>query len=148
MQVYRCLGGLQPAPLLRPGGWDFSFDDWVLELAEENHFNRYRALSLDAPSYENLEAFDRASFRGYCTSFEGECNTHGGYCTNPSAERERGRAKQSRRGPPTSLEHSTRLRLTGVARCLARSLASWLGEPAPEGGVKGHSSRRIDRPNL
>lgn len=60
--VYEQLGGVQPAPRLRPGAWDFTFDGWVLELDEENHFNRYRALTLDAPNYARLEAFDRAAY--------------------------------------------------------------------------------------
>lgn len=91
-QVYEELGGVQPAPRLRPGAWDFTFDGWTLELDEENHFNRYRAQTLDAPSYEELEAFDRTAYREYCAAHEDECSTHGGYWINNSAAREFGPA--------------------------------------------------------
>ncbi|MGH3672305.1 MAG: DUF7255 family protein, partial [Pseudonocardiaceae bacterium] len=36
-------------PRLRPGSWDLAFEDGlVVELDEELHFNRYRALALEA----------------------------------------------------------------------------------------------------
>lgn len=90
--LYRQLGGAQAAPRLRPGTWDFTFEGWVVELDEENHFNRYRAQTLESPSYEQFGAFDRPAYRTYCDRFEAECSTHGGYWVNSSAEREFGPA--------------------------------------------------------
>lgn len=50
LDLYQILGGTQPAPKLRPGAWDLVFEDLVIELDEEQHFNRYRADTL-APSW-------------------------------------------------------------------------------------------------
>lgn len=91
-RVYRQLGGTQPTPRVRPGGWDFSFDGWTLELDEENHFNRYREITLDAPAYRRLASAAVEPYREYCTAFEHECSTHGGYWVNDSASREFGPA--------------------------------------------------------
>ena len=44
--TYRALGGLQTAPELRPGSWDLLVDGVLVELDEQLHFNRYRALTL------------------------------------------------------------------------------------------------------
>jgi len=44
---YRSLGGAQAEPVLRPGAWDLAFTNgMVIELDEELHFNRHRALAL------------------------------------------------------------------------------------------------------
>ncbi len=46
-QSYRQLGGIQSAPVLRPRGWDISTrDGLIVELDEEQHFNRYRSVTL------------------------------------------------------------------------------------------------------
>lgn len=87
LHVYNQLEGMQPTPRLQPGGWDFTFARWVLELDEENHFNRYRALTLDASAYQRLPFPGLTAYREYCAALEDECSTHGGYWTNASAER-------------------------------------------------------------
>jgi hypothetical protein len=47
--LYRRLGGLLATPTWRPGGWDLVFGgSLVVELDEELHFNRYRALTLNS----------------------------------------------------------------------------------------------------
>lgn len=89
-QTYERLGGQRETPRLRPGPWDLTFDGWVLELDEENHFNRYRAITLNAPSYADMDAYDLAAYRAYCQEHEAKCSTHGRYWTNSSSEREFG----------------------------------------------------------
>ncbi len=55
MDLYRCIGGIQNCPSLRPGSWDLAFEDGlVIELDEDLHFHRYRGVTLDAPWAEDL----------------------------------------------------------------------------------------------
>jgi hypothetical protein len=48
LEVFRSLGGLA-GPILNPGKWDISTADFVVEFDEEQHFNRYRLMTLDCP---------------------------------------------------------------------------------------------------
>src|SRR6516162_3562463 len=56
-QVYRKLGGVLPCPQLNLRAWDIEFDGRAVELDEYLHFNRYRALTLEAPIYAKLTKF-------------------------------------------------------------------------------------------
>lgn len=72
LELYRSLGGLQDAPSLRPGGWDLAFDDGlVVELDEELHFNRYRALTLETSWSDGLPWTE--DYTRYCVQHEAEC---------------------------------------------------------------------------
>jgi hypothetical protein len=73
MGVYRALGGLQDAPVLRPGSWDLLVDGILVELDEQLHFNRYRAATLDCSSYGRLPRFPLAPYREFCVTKEREC---------------------------------------------------------------------------
>lgn len=66
------------------------FEEGVIELDEENHFNRYRLSTLFAASYtaDTFPGLDL--YRNWCSKWESHCQTHGGYWTNDSAEREFG----------------------------------------------------------
>jgi hypothetical protein len=46
LALYKTLGGQLAFPSLRPGPWDLSMDGLLIELDEELHFNRYRAMAL------------------------------------------------------------------------------------------------------
>lgn len=89
-EIYRQLGGTQAKPRIKPGAWDFHFDGWVLELDEENHFNRYRKVTFEAAFYHRVGSPILAEYPRHCASRESMCSTHGGYWTNPSSEREFG----------------------------------------------------------
>jgi hypothetical protein len=93
--LYRQLGGVQDAPLLRPGAWDLACDDGsvVVEVDEELHFNRYRALTLAASWAKRLPW--RNDYLRYCERQEGGCLSAGRWgrrWTNPSCERMFGQA--------------------------------------------------------
>lgn len=87
--LYRHLGGLQNAPALRPGAWDLVFDDGlVVELDEELHFNRYRALTLESSWSADLPWIE--DYLRYCADHEGECLAAGSWgkrWTNDSCAR-------------------------------------------------------------
>jgi hypothetical protein len=92
--VYKSLGGvLTRAELNRRGSWDLEFDGVAVELDESRHFNRYRAITLQAPEYTRLPKFPLDLYREYCHRFESEClrtGGYGGYWTNPNCERQFG----------------------------------------------------------
>lgn len=77
---------------IRPGGWDLAFDTpdglLLLELDEEQHFNRYRALTLDATSDLGLPW--TPAYQAYCRDHEARLLPGWGTgqrWTNPSAAR-------------------------------------------------------------
>lgn len=72
LHVYRCLGGVLDFPVLAPGDWDFAFADGLLvELDEDLHFNRYRALTLDLPWSPELPW--TTAYRRQCLDGEEMC---------------------------------------------------------------------------
>lgn len=76
--LYRRLGGLQDAPSLQPGAWDLVFDDGlVVELDEELHFNRYRALTLGTSWSAELPWTKHYLY--YCADKEGDCVAAGSW---------------------------------------------------------------------
>jgi hypothetical protein len=89
VDLYRRLGGVQEIPALRPGAWDLTFSDsLVVELDEELHFNRYRAVTLLAPWAESLPW--TGEYVRHCEAHQDDClsaGTWGKRWTNPSCER-------------------------------------------------------------
>jgi hypothetical protein len=71
-QVYRQLGGVLALCPVQPGAWDVELAGIAVELDEEQHFNRYRALTLGSPLYEGTRLPVR-EYSLFCTSYEGEC---------------------------------------------------------------------------
>jgi hypothetical protein len=89
-ELYQALGGgPERFPLIRPGGWDLAFGDGLLvELDEQQDFNRYRAMTLKPPWADSLPW--ARCYQFYCNDREVECMRYGkaqGRWTNPSAER-------------------------------------------------------------
>lgn len=86
--LYRRLGGEQEHPSFRPGTWDLTMDGLVIELDEELHFNRFRALTLDVPWAGDLPWAQE--YRSFCREFEPRCLAAGKWgkrWTNPSTAR-------------------------------------------------------------
>jgi hypothetical protein len=71
--AYLQLGGVQQTPLLKPVGWDLSLRGAsgriVVELDEEQHFTRYRLVTLSAPWVDELPW--AAAYRELCATKEG-----------------------------------------------------------------------------
>ncbi|AWG71869.1 hypothetical protein I3U86_23715 [Mycobacteroides abscessus subsp. massiliense] len=79
-----------------------AFGDLVIELDEEQHFNRYRALTLDTPFAAKLPWRD--TYLTQCASFEMTCRKKASnwrYWTNPSSEKSFGPS-----GPPGKLDEA------------------------------------------
>ena len=79
--VYKALGGIMDSPKLSPGSWDIITQDFIIELDEENHFNHYRAITLNAPLYKDYKNFDVSEYLRYCEDKkkEDKCVKYGSY---------------------------------------------------------------------
>lgn len=98
LDLYRELGGTHPEPRLAPGAWDSCYEsDLIVEYDESQHFNRYRAKTLEPAWAADLPW--RHDYLGYCGEFEEDClksRGWGGYWSNDSTERMFGAASPSR----------------------------------------------------
>jgi hypothetical protein len=87
METYRELGGIQALPQLRPNGWDIVLaDGLIVELDEEQHFNRYRAATLGLGWASTLPW--REDYLRMCAQFEVAAvakNSGGGFWEKPGA---------------------------------------------------------------
>lgn len=72
-RVYRDLGGVLDEPIVNPGKWDIDLKTCIIELDEENHFNRYRLITLNAPIYQDCKNFNVERYKQYCKYYENKC---------------------------------------------------------------------------
>ncbi len=92
-RVFGLLGGVREYGT--PAAWDCALRDFVVELDEERHFNRFRAITLGSSVYSAMPRFPLVPFREYCGTREQDCLRdagYGGYWTNDSCDRMFGRA--------------------------------------------------------
>lgn len=90
MYVYRKLGGLLPKAPVNVGAYDVDTPNFIIELDEENHFNRYRLSTLDSRIYAGNNNLCVTSYRNFCNGFENKCLTYGKYAKNNSTEKQFG----------------------------------------------------------
>ena len=81
------LGGTQEDPPLTFGPWDISTPEFIIELDEENHFNRYRLQTLNSNIYQMINGFRLDEYMRFCTLYESGCRKHGGFWKNNSSEK-------------------------------------------------------------
>jgi hypothetical protein len=85
--MYKQLGGILGEPPLTFGSWDISTPEFILELDEENHFNRYRLQTLNSNIYQMINGFRLDEYMRFCTQYESGCRKHGGFWKNNSSEK-------------------------------------------------------------
>lgn len=88
VNVYRILGGVLSMPPIRVGKYDIDTANFIIELDEENHFNRYRLSTLDSPIYANNPNIDVEQYKKFCKNYEDRCLTYGKYAKNDSTEKQ------------------------------------------------------------
>jgi hypothetical protein len=91
-RMYRKLGGILPVAPIKFGKFDFVCSDFILEFDEEQHFNRYRKMTLESSVYPS-NGFDLDQYKKNCYEKEGDClkkATFGKYWTSPSTEKQFG----------------------------------------------------------
>lgn len=86
-RLYSELGGVHASPRLAPGGWDLATTKGLMvELDEQFHFTRYRALTLSSPFVTALPWAE--VYLTYCARHETAASRGGGgRWTSPSTER-------------------------------------------------------------
>lgn len=92
--IYKELGGIQnEIPIgIKSNHLDFAINGKILELDEENHFNRYRTITLQAGIYKDSSTLSNTSYLEYCKKFENKCQARGGYWASASTEEQFGKA--------------------------------------------------------
>jgi hypothetical protein len=90
IRVYKSLGGILPNPPLKLGNWDIIASDFIIELDEENHFNRYRGITLNSNFYNQSNIFSVNDYKSYCKRYESKCVSYGKYWKNDSTEKQFG----------------------------------------------------------
>jgi len=99
LTVYKRLGGIMGEFPCNVGKYDFVTGDFICELDEEAHFNRYRSVTLESPIYLKNKYLDSESYRHYCQQYEAFAIQHrsgGGFWTNASTEKQFGKANTNR----------------------------------------------------
>jgi hypothetical protein len=94
-RIYFKLGGILGESPLSFGKWDICLGEFIVELNEEQHFNRYRAITLSSYIYHLERGFDVFDYGKFCQEYEFESlkkSTWGKYWTSLSAERQFGNA--------------------------------------------------------
>lgn len=88
LDVYTQLDGVRENYNFR-GKWDFLYKDFILELDEEAHFNRYRALTLTSNLYDEISYFPINKYKDFCKKYEDKClkKGYGKYWASTSTEK-------------------------------------------------------------
>ena len=88
LKIYKNLGGVLPEIPVKAGPYDIDTREFIIELDEENHFNRYRLATLDSVIYQENKNLDVAKYKICCRQYEDKCRcTPLGYWENPSAQK-------------------------------------------------------------
>ena len=87
LKIYKNLGGVLSEIPVKAGPYDIDTREFIIELDEENHFNRYRLATLDSVIYQENKNLDVAKYKTFCRQYEANCCTHGGYWGNSSTQK-------------------------------------------------------------
>lgn len=91
-EMYKTLGGVLPDIPMRVGKYDIDTGGFIIEFDEENHFNRYRLLTLNSVIYKGNKNLDISKYRLFCEQNENRCCTFGKYWETSSTQKQFGRA--------------------------------------------------------
>lgn len=72
-RVYRLLGGKLSEYPTAFRGYDIQLNNCIVELDEEQHFNRYRKLTLTSAIYQKIDSFSITDYRTFCEKHEINC---------------------------------------------------------------------------
>jgi hypothetical protein len=74
LETYKALGGKFSHPSCNIGRWDIEVENFIIELDEERHFNRYRLVTLSSRFYAtNTHGFSLPQYKTYCSEKEDKC---------------------------------------------------------------------------
>lgn len=72
-KIYKELGGVLPDVNYNFRGYDIELPNFIIELDEELHFNRYRRVTLNSSVYNNFFNFEVNKYKNWCIEHEKEC---------------------------------------------------------------------------
>jgi len=88
-RIYRSLGGTLDVIPCGMREYDISTPYFNLELDEEQHYNRFRALTLTSSTvYDRIGNFPMLQYKALCREFEGTCRTDGKYGRSNSSNKQ------------------------------------------------------------
>jgi hypothetical protein len=88
-RIWKKLDGQDDLYPLEFGSWDIILEKFILELDEEQHFNRYRGITLESFAYHVSNCFEISDYTKYCATKEQDClkkSSWGKYWTSTSSE--------------------------------------------------------------
>ena len=132
--LYVALGGRRGAPALGPRGWDLLAGETLVELDEEQHFNRYRATTLQTGWAEQLPW--TTPYQGWCATEEDAClkaAVRQGFWTTPTSTAQFGPS-----APRSDIDAPG-----GAARWKQRALYDAMRDSAALAGVLGYRLARL-----
>lgn len=89
-RIYKELGGILDIPPFHVDSWDIETKDFIIELDEENHFNRYRLITLNSLMYQEYDNFRVELYKKYCVAYEKKCPKTQKRWSTPSADKQFG----------------------------------------------------------
>ncbi|MEJ7846986.1 MAG: hypothetical protein WKF92_02740 [Pyrinomonadaceae bacterium] len=78
-KVYKKLNGQLETYPVQYRGFDIKLPGCVVEFDEEQHFNRYRQLTLNSTIYEYNNSFSTEEYKTFCVEFENQCLNRASY---------------------------------------------------------------------
>jgi len=90
--VYKELGGILIEAPVKFGSFDFNNDNFIFEFDEEQHFNRYRAITLKSSIYNKNDS-NINNYKDWCNKMEVKClskASYGKYWSSISTEKQFG----------------------------------------------------------
>jgi hypothetical protein len=87
LEIYKKLNGKQEEIAFHISKYDCAYNGIIVELDEENHFNRYRVITLENPIYNQNTTMRKDDYLNFSSLFENECCTHGKYWNTSSSDR-------------------------------------------------------------
>ncbi|UZR94965.1 DUF7255 family protein [Chondrinema litorale] len=98
IECYKSLGGQFNEPFIKAENWQIVLEnDFIIQLDDALHFNRYRMQTLRSEIYTNLPDFPIEPYRNFCRKNESECvkaGLAGNNWTSSFAEKQFGRAEE------------------------------------------------------
>lgn len=91
-RLYKELGGKLPETPFRFKSFDVSLKDFIIELDEQEHFNRYRLKTLASSIYKDFVNFDIDNYLKFCRMYESRCRIYGKFGKTSSSDKQFGPA--------------------------------------------------------
>ena len=87
-KIYKELGGKLSQIPYNFRGYDIQLRNCIIELDEQEHFNKFRLITLNSPFYKDYKNFNVDDYKNFCNQFECGCRTYGNYGDSNSSKKQ------------------------------------------------------------